>query len=116
MLCHATWHARQQRQVKPRLQEGSLWRSDVRIVFSVLPIISTELVNSAEATEHINTIVLTHHSLARREFVATAEGCLATQASCTCTFTIDRVKSKLNNARGRLTVPMSTDHFCRATP
>ena len=58
---------------------------------------------------------MTHHSLARRDYVATAEGRLATQASRTCTFTIGRAKSKLNNARGLLTVPMSTDHICRAT-
>ena len=44
------WHPRQKRQVMPRQQETSLWPSDVRIVFSVLSIIRTELVNSAEAT------------------------------------------------------------------
>ena len=42
-------HPRQKRQVKPRLQETSLWPSDVRIVFSVISIIRTELVNSTEA-------------------------------------------------------------------
>ena len=51
----------------------------------------------------------------RRDFVATAEGRLATQASSTCTLTIGRAKSKLKNARGLHTVRMSTDHFCRAT-
>jgi hypothetical protein len=65
----------------------------------------------SDTAKHINTIVPTHHSLARRDFMATDEGRLATQASSPCIFTIVRAKSKLNNARGLLTVPMSTDHF-----
>ncbi len=35
----------------PRVQQTSLWRSDIRIVFSVLNIMRTELVNSTEATQ-----------------------------------------------------------------
>ncbi len=46
-----TWHPRQKRQVMQRVPEASLWHSDMRIVFSVLNIISTELVNSTEATQ-----------------------------------------------------------------
>ncbi len=46
-----TWHPRLKRQVMQRVQETSLWHSDMRIVFSVLNIIRPELVNSTEATQ-----------------------------------------------------------------
>ncbi len=46
-----TWHPQQKRQVMQRVQETSLWHSDMRIVFSVLNSIRTELVNSTETTQ-----------------------------------------------------------------
>ncbi len=41
----------QKDQVMPRVQETSLWRSDVRIVFNVLNNIKTEFLTCTEATQ-----------------------------------------------------------------
>jgi hypothetical protein len=79
----------------PRVQETSLCRSEMRIVFSVLNSIRTEIVNSTEATQpEILTlaIFLTDHSLARGDSVTTAEERLATRASSTYVLIDDRTR------------------------
>ena len=54
----------------------------------------------SDTPKNISTIVLTHRSLARGDFVVTAEERLATRAFSTCTLTIGRARSQLHNARG----------------